>query len=297
MFYFILLFLAVVVSSFHAKPERISVSNTEGKGLGYSRGYTSLDLFLSQPFCEKRCAPFLDLRGHIFTNGKYAANAGAGFRWMNKNCTQIWGINGFYDYLLTKHRPYNQVGLGLEFLANKWGVTANGYLPVGKKETPLYEFDYLDTSPTLFLMKGTEQFALKGADMEVGYRYCNRQGWIVRAGIGPYFYWGRSAATENALQPAHRHAFGGRLSAGFTWRNFIAIEGSATYDSLFKWGGQGTVTLSFPFDLTFKTKGKGCFDCMQERLYQPVRRNEIVVVDRIHRFSEDPDILDPENKP
>src|SRR5579872_2570391 len=178
MFKILLAILCLTVSlsaELKSRPERIGVSNTEGKGLGYSQGYTSLDLFLSQPFCEKRCAPFLDLRGHIFINGKYAANAGAGFRWMNKKCTQVWGINGFYDYRLTKHRPYNQVAMGLEFLANSWGVTLNGYLPVGKKETPLYEFKYLAAGPTFFLMKGREQFALKGADAEIGYRYCNNQ--------------------------------------------------------------------------------------------------------------------------
>ncbi|HSW86127.1 MAG TPA: inverse autotransporter beta domain-containing protein [Rhabdochlamydiaceae bacterium] len=279
------------------KPDLIELSHTEGKGLGYSKGYSSLDLFLSQPFCQKQCAFFLDLRGHIFNDGKYAANAGFGFRWLDKCHNQIWGINSFYDYLQTEQRPFNQVSMGFEALWETWGVFVNGYLPVGKKETPLYQFSYLDISPTGFLLKGKEKFAMKGVDAEVGYRFCNVKCVNLYAGIGPYYYWGRSAATENAFRPTHRHAFGGRLNASVSYRNYVSLEGIATYDSLFKWGGQVTLAVAFPFDFTVKTKGCGGPPCLQERLYQPVRMNEIIVIDRIHRYSSDPDILNPENEP
>jgi hypothetical protein len=157
------------------KPESIGVSHTEGKGLGYTQGYTSLDLFLSQPFYQKRAAFFFDLRGHMFNNAKYAANGGFGFRWIDCKCKQIVGINSFYDYLLTSQRPYNQVALGLEWLSKTWGFTLNGYLPVGRKQTPLYQFSYPDLSPNGFLLKGTEKFAMKGVDAELSYQFCNIQ--------------------------------------------------------------------------------------------------------------------------
>lgn len=285
-------------------PEQISLSYTDGKGLGYSQGYTSLDLFLSQPLCQKRLVPFLDLRGHIFNSGKFAANAGLGVRWLDDGHKRIWGINAFYDYLQTSRQPYNQVSVGLEALGNTWDVRLNGYLPVGPKRTPLYAFVYEDLLPTGFLLKGKEQFAMKGIDSEVGYHLCRMKYFDFYAGAGPYCYWGHSAETKNALRHTHKHAIGGRLSTSISFLNYVSLEAVATYDTLFKWGGQVTLALILPFDLTFRIGGSGknatCnenFCCLKKELYQPVLRNEIIVVDKIHRYSTDPDILDPENKP
>lgn len=284
-------------------PEMIGASHTEGKGLGYSRGYTSLDLFLSQPLSQKRIVPFLDLRGHMFNDAEYAANAGLGFRWIRRR--YVWGVNIFYDYFETPRRPYNQVSMGLECLSTTWDVRLNGYLPVGHKETDLYEFSYLDISPDGFLLKGTEQFAMKGIDLEVGHHFYNEICQFVRdidlyAGLGPYFYWGRSTATENAFRPAHKHIYGGRFCLSASYLDYVSIEGIVTYDTRFKWGGQAIVALTLPFDFTFSSRDCGeCKPsyCLRELLYQPVRRNEIMVIDRIHRYSKNPNILDPENEP
>ncbi|MES2121269.1 MAG: inverse autotransporter beta domain-containing protein, partial [Chlamydiota bacterium] len=195
------------------QPEHISVSHTEGKGLGYSKGYSSLDLFLSQPFCYKHYVPFLDLRGHIFNDGKYAANAGLGLRWLNRRCSLIWGGNAFYDYLQTSHFHYNQVSVGLEALGKNWDARLNGYLPVGRKNTNIYRLSYDNLSPGGFLVEAREQLAMKGFDSEVGYDFCKTRFLQVRVGAGPYYYWGSSAATENAFRSTTKHAFGGRLSA------------------------------------------------------------------------------------
>jgi len=275
------------------KPEMIGASHTEGKGLGYTRGYTSLDLFLSQPFCQVGLIPFLDLRGHMFNDAEYAANAGIGLRWVHR--CRIFGVNWFYDYFETPRRPYNQVGMGLELLSESWGVFVNGYLPVGHKQTDLYEFTYIDFLP--FLMKGTEQFAMKGLDAEFGYRFCNIWCFDFYTGIGPYYYWGKSTATENAFGPAHKQVVGGRFSASASFMDYVSVEGDVTYDNRFKWGGQATIAITIPFDFTFNTGDCAGTCCLQQRLYKPVRRNEIMVIDRIHRYSTNPNILDPTFNP
>jgi len=277
--------------------ERIGARYTMGKGLGYSRAYSSLDLFLSEPFCHNRFVPFLDLRGHIFNNGRYAANAGLGFRELNECRTFMWGLNWFYDYFQSKQRPFNQVSMGFEFFTDSWSGFINGYLPVGHKETPLYQFSYLSLDPDHFLLVGTEKLALKGVDAEAGYRFCDWHCFNLYVGIGPYFYWGKSAATENAFYADHKKAFGGRFSASLTYRNWIALEGNATYDSLFKWGGQGVLSVTIPFDFFWVSKDAKGSCCLQERLYRPVRMNEIIVVDRLQKSSRDPNILDPRNPP
>lgn len=275
-----------------AFPEQITLSHTEGKGLGYTQGYTSLDLFLSQPL-ECGIVPFIDLRGHIFNNGKTASNSGLGIRWLDAYFDEVWGINAFYDTLQGKYRSYHQVGLGFEALGRNWDVRVNGYLPVKHKMTPLYQFSYLSLAP--FLVRGTERFAMKGLDAEIGYHcsyFCNLEFY---AGAGPYCYWGHSVPTENVWLVKHEKAVGGRFRASVSFLNYLSLEGVTTYDNQFKWTGQVTLAFTIPFDLTFSFCG--CNSYLDQRLYQPVLRNEIIVEDRIHRYSTNPEILDPEFQP
>lgn len=302
------------------RPEHISISHTEGKGLGYSKGYSSLDLFLSQPFSNRTLVPFLDLRGHIFNDGKYAANAGMGFRILSECRKEVWGINAIYDYFQTSRRPYNQVGGGLEVLGEKWDARINFYVPVGHTRTNIYRFEYedfgnltIEGDPTLglddltisgFGLTAREQFALNGIDSLFGYRFCKKSFGEVHVGAGPYFYWGSSGKTQNAFRSVHKHTFGGRVALGISIFDYLILEGVGSYDAIFKWCGQGTITLSVPFDFAFKfkksKKSSPCPQssyCLRKRLYEPIQRNEIIAVDSLNRFTDDIMVLDPEFAP
>jgi hypothetical protein len=296
------------------RPEHLNASHTEGKGLGYSKGYSSLDLFLSQPFHNRTAVPFLDLRGHIFNDGKYAANAGLGFRYLSHRYKQVWGINAVYDYLQGARRDYNQVGGGLEALGENWDARMNFYIPVGGKRKNIYRFEYknfgsmtIEGDPFLgldaltisgFGLKAREQFALKGIDSLFGYRFCKKKFGELHVGAGPYYYWGSSSKTKNVFSSTTKHAFGGRLAMRVSFLDYLILEGVGSYDVIFKWCGQGTVTLNLPFDFTFKLKKstKSSY-CLQKRLYEPVWRNEIVAVDSLNRFTNDPRVLDPDFNP
>lgn len=282
-------------------PEQISLSHTEGKGLGYTQGYTSLDFFLSQHLCG--IVPFADLRAHVFNNGKTAFNAGLGMRWLDESFGAVWGVNAFYDTLQGKYRSYHQVGLGFEALGSEWDVYVNGYLPVGHKQTHLYQFSYINF-PEEFLVRGTERFAMNGVDAEVGYHIRSFCYLDIYFGAGPYCYWGHSCPTENVWLVKHEKAVGGRLRASASFLDYVSLEGVTTYDNQFRWTGQVTLALTLPFDLTFdcfsSRNGCGCcskYASLEQRLYQPVLRNEIIVEDRIHRYSNNPEILDPEFQP
>ena len=130
-----LLFSLLLLSSLYAeenccgsfnKTERITLRHIESKGVGYNQGYTTLEGFFTVPsLIETQSVPFLDLRGHVFNDGKFAANAGLGFRYLT---SRIWGINAYYDYRNTRRMHYNQVSLGLESLGERWDFRANGYL-------------------------------------------------------------------------------------------------------------------------------------------------------------------------
>lgn len=289
------------LSNLESKPSRpskyISLSHTEGKGLGYSQGYTSLDLFLAQPFCESQFIPFVDLRGHVFNNGRFATNAGLGFRWLDSPHRQVWGINCFYDSFIASHLPYHQVSLGLEALGETWDLRINGYLPVGRKNTPIYRLSYNFSSG--FRAKAREQFAMAGIDAEIGYHFCKLQYLDLYAGLGPYFYSGRSQKTKNAFRKTRKDITGGRLRASALFLSYFELEGMTSYDSHFKWAGQVTLCVNIPLDWIcgFRNQADDCAPCgLMERLFQPVIRNEIIVIDRINRFSSNPEILDPEHK-
>lgn len=155
------------------------LSHTEGSGVGYRRGFTTLSGFLMGESCN--LYPFLDIRGHGFDNRKLAGNFGGGIRYQTDS-SWIFGINAYYDLRQGDHRDFNrvghcfhQVGIGLEALSDCIDFRFNFYQPVGKKQwdftqihfndnqgiTPIYSlktqttFTYLNAEMGGFIGKGT----------------------------------------------------------------------------------------------------------------------------------------------
>ena len=95
------------------KPIRLGIRHTEGEGIGYNKGYSSLD-FTAIPFSVGSLLFLTDLRGHRLTNGKFAGNGGLGVRYPHLNSGYAYGINGFYDYRRQRQTNLNRLGVGLE---------------------------------------------------------------------------------------------------------------------------------------------------------------------------------------
>src|SRR5262249_40599108 len=117
------------------------------------------------------------------------------------------------------------------------------------------------------------------------------------ASLGPYFYWGKTEKTKNAFRSIRKEAYGGRLRAIASLFAGLEVEGIASYDSRFKWTGQATISIDL-FEVF--NYFQGCSNrsgCIQDKLTQPVRRNEMMVIDTVRRFSSNPLILDPEFQP
>src|SRR4051812_48241979 len=83
-----------------SRAAQITARHSQGAGVGYGRGYTTLEAFIAPPHCSESWIPFIDLRGHLFNNRTFAANAGLGLRYINQKVA--WGINSYYDYRQTK---------------------------------------------------------------------------------------------------------------------------------------------------------------------------------------------------
>src|SRR5579872_4722137 len=75
-------------------PMHVTVRHIEKEGIGYKEGYTTLEGFSALNYDE--WIPFVDLRGHVFNNGKFDTNVGLGTRYL-MGC-RSYGINAFYDW-------------------------------------------------------------------------------------------------------------------------------------------------------------------------------------------------------
>jgi len=286
-----LLFFSLIFASLEAFELDSWIGHTEGKGLGYSQGFTSFELFLSEKFSCERIAPFVDVQYNIFNRGKAAWNLGLGGRLINTYSNQIWGVNFYYDDRNKPEHHYYQLGCGIEILGENWEVHVNGYLPVCRTKTPIYTLNYDFRSG--FLAIAREQMAMRGVDSEVGYHFSNRHCHDLYIGLGPYFYEAFSEKTKNAWNSAYRRAPGGRLRAKSVFLTYFELEATTCYDSLFKWTAQAQIALNIPFGCDTPSKPW----CIDDRLTQKVIRNPIIVVDTLKRRSTDPLILDPEHKP
>lgn len=253
---------------------RVSARHIEGGGVGYEKGYTTVEGFFAPSDEIFATLPFLDLRGHVFDDGKLAANAGVGVR--KRLSSRLYGINAYYDYRNTNRQHYNQVAVGLETLGTRWDVRLNGYLPVGDKKSSPYHRKFNHFSGHHMHISRKYEFAMKGADAEAGVHFGKTRNFNFYTAAGPYYFSG----------PFGNHAWGGKARLGGSFRDYISVEISDSYDNVFKNNFQGQLTLSLPFGPKLYRKNRkrirnsSCSrdTALAQRMVQPVDRAEIVVL-------------------
>ncbi|MBS0585880.1 MAG: inverse autotransporter beta domain-containing protein [Verrucomicrobia bacterium] len=258
------------------RPYRVTARHIEPKGIGYSRGYTTLEGFFSLYNGEMEWVPFLDIRGHVFNNGKPAVNAGAGVRYLASD--RVWGINTYYDYRNTKHQNYNQVALGLESLGCVWDFRINGYLPVGKKQSSNYGLAFERFEGNTAILRQKYEYALGGFNGEAAAHIDYWKAVPLYFAAGPYYLTGKGTST-----------WGGQ-ARGSIQIDYLKLDANVSYDHLFKWIGQGQVGLSFSFGAKKRVSKQHHSTCgtsivLSKRSYQPVDRFEIIPVDNKHTKS------------
>ncbi|MBS0647858.1 MAG: right-handed parallel beta-helix repeat-containing protein [Verrucomicrobia bacterium] len=278
----------------------------EAKGIGYKKGYSTVGAFLTPYTMFADFLPFADLRGHVFNDGKFAANAGLGVKYLS-NHPFVFGAGVYYDFRQARKTHFNQVSLGLETLARRWEARLNGYLPVGSKkhvqtksQSVGYNFDHfaghhLFYNETFFVKKRTE-FAMKGADAEFGWHLLKPQeDYTLYAAAGPYYYNGE-----------RKHAWGGKVRVEGRITPYVTLEVSDSYDNIFHNIVQGQVSINVPFGGKIQKKnGRFKTSCstalsMEARMMRPLYRQEIIVADteRKHFFKTvDPLALSPQGEP
>ena len=281
--------------------DMVYFKHIEGKGYGYKEGYSTVGAFITPYSNFSNILPFLDLRGHVFnSNWKFAANAGAGFKWLTDSLF-VFGAAAYYDYRQTHKNHYNQVGLSFEFLCNRWEVRANGYLPVGEKthsktlsETVSYAFEKFAGHSlfytTTYDIHRKVEFAMKGVDGEVGFHLMKpKEFYTLYLGVGPYYF--------HSPHGLKKHAFGGQARVQARITPYLTLQISDSWDNLFHNNFQGEISVNIPFGGKILKKN-ACFDTscreilsMEARMVQPMHRNEIIVADKIKRHEYT--VIDP----
>ncbi|NGX48115.1 MAG: hypothetical protein K1000chlam3_01504 [Chlamydiae bacterium] len=254
------------------REDRLSARHLEGTGVGFIRGYTSLDLFLSHCFFEN-FYPFLDLSGHYFNNAKWAANGGLGFRYLFEDCPFIFGMNAFYDYYKPRRHTYHQIGAGIEWLTSCWSFQINGYFPVSKRKHLIKEgFDTFTGHQAIFERK--HEFSFIGTDLEIGRTIYRNSCFDIQGIVGGYYFSGK----EN------KKAGGALLRVEANFSRFLTLNGQGSWDSFFKWRGSGELQFNLPFGPCPKVRSR-CFSCcdsiaLERKLSKKVRRFEILPTSR-----------------
>ncbi len=277
--------LVLLGCSLHAVESRIEIRHREAGGVGYNTGYTSLDYFL---MTESSVEFLLDLRGHVFNNGKGAGNAGFGFRCPIKDEKYLVGANAFYDIRQSNGLLANQVGAGFEWLGKYVDFRTNGYLPVGKKKD-LETKEFETFSGTSVLIKRKLKAALPCIDAEVGTPLPKP----FYFAVGGYYLFKQS---ESSL--AVGNAFGVKARAEVDIGRYVSLGFAITYDHIFKTRPQGYISINIPFEKQ-KCKKRSddelCHTYSRNLRRVPIMRNEIIPIQHVKK-TKDP-LVDGDDDP
>lgn len=267
----------LMFSSSYAFFASSDLSHTEGSGVGYRRGFTTLSGFLMGEGCN--FYPFLDIRGHGMDNRKLAGNFGGGLRYLTES-DWIFGINAYYDLRQGDHRDLNrvghcfhQVGIGLEALSDCVDFRFNFYQPVGKKRWDFTQIHFNDNKGIIPIFSFKKQTTFTYLNAEVGGfigsgRFCHCVDWRTYFAIGPYMIkehrknekWGASLRLDADLTP------------------YLSFEVRTGYDQLFLGYGQVKISLHFPlYPLSSMRQATDlCGDIFNDTIAQSVQRIEIM---------------------
>lgn len=251
------------------KSMRVGVRHIEGRGIGYTNGYTTLEAFLAAPPELWPVMPFMDVRGHVFDNGKLAANAGLGLRGLAWN--RVFGTSIYYDYRNTKKQNYNQVSFGLETLGKWVDARVNGYFPVGTQISSPYNLQFDRFSGNSIFVSQKFQYALTGANGELGVHLPSYKDFNFYTAAGPYYLIGKIGTG----------IWGGEIRLNGNFKNYVTLEVSYSYDTTFKNIVQGQIGFNIPFGPKSREKKGDTRSCSQRnmlntRMLQPVTKNEII---------------------
>ncbi len=249
--------------------------HTEARGVGYQEGYTTLEGFGIYN-ANTSFMPFIDLRGHVFDNGKFGGNVGVGGRSLLCSIGHVLGYYLYYDVRQDRHHlTPQQLSPGIELLGNRMEYRMNGYFPIGNQKSHKYHFDFDSFKGHHVILKAKQRDVMIGGDAEVGAHLTQSTKYDLYAGVGPYYF-----------SSPHASSWGGKTRLLGRYKEYIALEASYSYDHLFRSVVQGTIAFNFPFGKRLQSRGKECSSqtnlALSRAAFAPYRF-EIPVVKKVTR--------------
>ncbi len=182
-------------------------------------------------------------------------------------------MNAYYDYRRDRHHSFNQIAGGLESLGKIWDFRLNGYFPVGNTKGPLYHTQFAGFKDHHMILSSRKDVAMKGGNAEVGAHVTKKAPVGVYTAGGVYYFTNKG-----------KNAFGGQGRVVCDFLKYLRLESNVSYDNVFKGIIQGQFSFVVPFGKLSK-KNSGCPSApyWANRKNQRIDRNEIIVLDRVHK--------------
>jgi hypothetical protein len=253
-----------------------SIRHNEANGIGYKEGYTTLEAFGIYDGWGSGFMPFVDLRGHVFNNGKLAGNVGIGERTLFDSINHTFGSYLYYDVRRVGHHlTVNQLSPGIELVGERMEYRINGYFPLGKNKGNKFGYAFDKFTGNNILLKFKQNQAMMGGDAEVGVHIPQNTTYDVYAAAGPYYFHSSNAS-----------AWGGKARLLGRYKEYVTLEVAYSYDKLFRNVVQGSIAFTVPFGGKLQRCGKCCpqtDNLLLSRAAFAPSRLEIPVVKKVHR--------------
>ena len=198
--------------------------------------YGSTDFFI--PLAQRADSlMFVDVRGVFREHPQQEYNLGAGYRWLNSDVTQMYGVYGFFDRKRSGQNDwYNQITLGAEWKLKDWSFGGNAYIPVGTTKNITKSVDssgaevYQGDKFIIGYQNNIEtEYAMHGFDFEAGYTLPALPELTAR--LGGFYFNHKDTKAIVGPRAGLSYDFAPMLGKSFNWISSLSVETSYQYDN------------------------------------------------------------------
>jgi hypothetical protein len=115
---------------------------------------------------------FADVRGFVSNRAQLGGSLGGGYRYLDEPAHAWYGASLWYDIDDSTGYHFQDIGLSLEAMVDRWEFRSNFYVPVGNNSKVISAFNSdprFAGNRLLFDRNWTTGTAMRGVDVEVGY--------------------------------------------------------------------------------------------------------------------------------
>ncbi|MEM8604235.1 MAG: hypothetical protein AAGF24_10420, partial [Cyanobacteria bacterium P01_H01_bin.121] len=196
-------------------------------------GYGAVGVFLPTFQTPATNVAFVEGQTLLDNGAQLGGTATLGLRGHLKRFRRTLGAYASFDNRSTGAAAFNQIGIGLESLGQRWDAHLNGYIPIGATEQAIAAVTPQETQAV--------QAAIGRVELEVGRTLANsRSGSSLRAYLSPYLL------ASKSISPT----YGVRSRLAFQPRSGVELGASIQYDEVFGVNFAANVAIGLPVKRT-----------------------------------------------